>query len=230
MTNVDSSGNRHAAAGQPTGGQFQPKTNSAPSGPLTVTDDAGIPLDVHAAAHSAARTLLWSSSTVDQWQTEHNYDDVVLSEDCQAWLQAEIDDFSKAYPELIAEARATGYTSSDGDGFDGVFGHDFVLTRDHAGAGFWDRPELEPGSIGQRLTEAVQKRNEIDDCLYVDDDGVAHIDNAYARKQQGRLEAHLRFAESVGVLNHAAVRQELSQDGSYRHLSYKWQARFDQDV
>lgn len=228
MGTLDSSGNQHASAGQPTGGQFQSKNNSAPSAALTETDGHNAYLDVHAAAHSAGRTLLWASSEVDEWQMDHNYDDVTLSDESQAWLQSEIDDFSSAYPELIAEARATGYTSSDGDGFDGVFGHDFVLTRDHAGAGFWDRPELEHNDIGRRLTDAVQKRSEIQDYLFVDDEGIARIDNAYAQKQQGRIEAHLRFAEAVGISHHSAVREELSKDGSYGYLSYRTQSTLDQ--
>ena len=50
-------------------------------------------------------------------------------------------------------------------------GHDFWLTRNHHGAGFWDRGL---GAVGKRLTEAARKgkgRN-----LYVRDDGMIYQD------------------------------------------------------
>lgn len=48
---------------------------------------------------------------------------------------------------------------------DELAGHDFWLTRNHHGAGFWDR-DLENGA---QLTEASHKFGETD--LYVGDDG-----------------------------------------------------------
>jgi hypothetical protein len=47
-------------------------------------------------------------------------------------------------------------------------GHDFFLTRNHHGAGFWDRDCL-PEDAGQRLTEAAEKFGEVD--LTVGEDG-----------------------------------------------------------
>jgi hypothetical protein len=43
-------------------------------------------------------------------------------------------------------------------------GHDFLLTRNHHGAGFWDRGL---GKLGDRLTEESEKYKEID--LYIGD-------------------------------------------------------------
>jgi hypothetical protein len=48
-------------------------------------------------------------------------------------------------------------------------GHDFWLTRNGHGAGFWDRGL---GQIGQRLTEAAKSYGEYD--LYIGDDGKIH--------------------------------------------------------
>lgn len=46
------------------------------------------------------------------------------------------------------------------------FGHDFWLTRNGHGAGFWDRGH---GEIGRRLTDAAKVYGEVD--LYTGDDG-----------------------------------------------------------
>ena len=50
-------------------------------------------------------------------------------------------------------------------------GHDFWLTRNHHGAGFWDRDCL-PEDAGQRLTDAAHEFGECD--LYVGDDGMIY--------------------------------------------------------
>jgi hypothetical protein len=47
-------------------------------------------------------------------------------------------------------------------------GHDFWLTQNGHGAGFWDRENL-PDGIGKKLTEAAKKYPEMN--LYVGDDG-----------------------------------------------------------
>ena len=48
-------------------------------------------------------------------------------------------------------------------------GHDFWLTRNRHGAGFWDRGL---GEVGNRLTAAAHAYGECD--LYVGDDGMIH--------------------------------------------------------
>jgi hypothetical protein len=50
-------------------------------------------------------------------------------------------------------------------------GHDFWLTRNHHGAGFWDRDCL-PRDAGERLTEAAHACGTVD--LYLGDDGVIY--------------------------------------------------------
>ena len=49
-------------------------------------------------------------------------------------------------------------------------GHDFWLTRNRHGAGFWDGDW--PKSVGERLTEAAQAYGEQD--LYIGDDGLVY--------------------------------------------------------
>ena len=49
-------------------------------------------------------------------------------------------------------------------------GHDFWLTRNHHGAGFWDGDW--PHEVGERLTAAAHRCGEVD--LYVGDDGLIY--------------------------------------------------------
>ena len=49
-------------------------------------------------------------------------------------------------------------------------GHDFWLTRNRHGAGFWDRGD---GDAGSRLTDAAHDYGSSD--LYVGDDGKIHV-------------------------------------------------------
>ena len=60
----------------------------------------------------------------------------------------------------------------DDDNFWRMFGHDFWLTRNEHGAGFWDKPELY-GDDGDRLSDIATSMGGKD--LYVGDDGKLHI-------------------------------------------------------
>jgi hypothetical protein len=53
-------------------------------------------------------------------------------------------------------------------------GHDFWLTRNGHGAGFWDRTECLPKGARDRLTAAAKKYGEI--YVYVGDDGNIYIE------------------------------------------------------
>lgn len=73
---------------------------------------------------------------------------------CLANLRAECEDFWR-------------YSAQDLEPLDaGQCGHDFWLTRNGHGAGFWDRGL---GDVGKRLTDACRSYGECD--LYVGDDG-----------------------------------------------------------
>ncbi|MEN6367746.1 MAG: hypothetical protein ABFC88_13120 [Thermoguttaceae bacterium] len=52
-------------------------------------------------------------------------------------------------------------------------GHDFFLTRNHHGCGFWDRHDCLPEDAGERLTDAAEKFGECDP--YVGDDGLIYF-------------------------------------------------------
>lgn len=109
---------------------------------------------------------MWSSSNGDDIGTpldeDHNIDDIShetlkkMSDDCLK--------FCTDYAELIKEAL----DSSTNDLTD--IAHDFWLTRNRHGAGFWDGDY--PKALGSSLTEAAHSFGEFD--LYIGDDGLIY--------------------------------------------------------
>ena len=55
---------------------------------------------------------------------------------------------------------------------DELGGHDFWLTRNGHGCGFWDRDCL-PEDVGKRLTQAAERAGECN--VYVGDDGLIYL-------------------------------------------------------
>lgn len=95
---------------------------------------------------------LWSS-TDDKGEPldrEHSPDDIDpatlqgMISDCQ--------DFQESNRELLERAYAL-YTHSPEWSHESQAGHDFWLTRNGHGAGFWDRGL---GAVGQELTQAAK--------------------------------------------------------------------------
>lgn len=75
--------------------------------------------------------------------------------------------FQQENAELLKQA----YAAIPGPADDSQAGHDFWLTRNHHGAGFWDRGY--PKALGDALTKAAHAYGECD--LYIGDDGLLHI-------------------------------------------------------
>jgi len=80
----------------------------------------------------------------------------VLVEDCEKFQADNKGLLERAY-ELTGNSEARA-------------GHDFWLTRNGHGAGFWDG---DWGEFGDELTEAAKKFRNID--LYIGDDGLIYI-------------------------------------------------------
>jgi hypothetical protein len=101
---------------------------------------------------------LWSSndeSTPSGGEPmDANYDPADLSQEVRAQMVTECADFIEANLADLADMPADSA------------GHDFWLTRNGHGAGFWDRGL---GELGQRLTRAAKVYRGVD--LYVGDDG-----------------------------------------------------------
>lgn len=121
-------------------------------------------------------TALWSSTDDNGDPLDRNYSVSDLAPKALATMTADCEDFVKAAsgeiwedsPDLLSAWYDAGRNESDA-------GHDFWLTRNRHGAGFWDRfvsgtPEAE---IGKQLTELARGYGSCD--LYIGDDGLLYI-------------------------------------------------------
>ena len=108
---------------------------------------------------------LWSSTGDDEQHLDEKYDSDDLAPETRKAMEADCEKFIAEnetalsdYEEIIGTHPE--YTESE------KAGHDFWLTRNGHGAGFWDRGI---GETGDTLTEASTGFGEVD--LYVGDDG-----------------------------------------------------------
>ncbi len=99
-----------------------------------------------------------------------NYDISDLSEKSLAEIIAECADFQQAQAEDLALAYELYTGTSDGASAEAWGGHNFWLTKNGHGTGWWDRGL---GKVGDRLTEAAHVYSSTD--IYVGDDGKLHI-------------------------------------------------------
>ena len=102
---------------------------------------------------------LWSSTDLDGNPLDDNCDSDDVNADTLIELSEELRDFINGLSkrDLTAYLETFGYDQ---------LGHDFWLTRNGHGAGFWDRGL---GDLGERLSEAARVYGPVD--LYVGDDG-----------------------------------------------------------
>jgi hypothetical protein len=109
--------------------------------------------------NSLFETLLWSSSDGDDYLDDYSNEDI-LKEDAKN-LQDKFEDFYSSNAELI--------NSEDQDL--SQIAHDFILTCNGHGAGFWDGDYNE----GDKLTELCKPYGSFD--TYVTDDNKIGIMN-----------------------------------------------------
>jgi len=106
-------------------------------------------------------TALWSSNDDDGNPLDGYCDRDDIAPQSLADMVEDCKRFQNTYAELLKGAYESvqGYDES-------MAGHDFWLTRNHHGAGFWDRGL---GTVGEALTKAAHMEGSID--LYIGDDG-----------------------------------------------------------
>ena len=117
-------------------------------------------------------TALWSSndeSTPEGGEPfDANYSASDLAPGALAAMRADCDLF---YDQNRAALECEGVTYGPDFDQDGRAGHDFWLTRNGHGAGFWDGDWPEPQATD--LTEAAREFNQCD--LYLGDDGLIYV-------------------------------------------------------
>ena len=125
-------------------------------------------------AEGYVEAMLWANTYADGPDGIAHPDElgiaVTLSPEAQETLWADCVDFlTPAVVRLLGGAfrRGERYQTYSLAGA----GHDFALTRNHHGAGFWDRGF---GLVGEALTEHAQRHGERN--LWVDSEGVAHVE------------------------------------------------------
>lgn len=113
------------------------------------------------------QTLFWSSANEegDNFDSFSKFD---LSDDALQKIVAECEKFQSENHDLIFDAIQTNQVVCGPD-FDELerAGHDFCLTRNHHGAGFWDGDWPEP--YAQKLTDAAHAFGAMN--IYFGDDG-----------------------------------------------------------
>ncbi len=102
---------------------------------------------------------LWSSwgNDGEPLDDDHDVDDVTTGTLDES--RADCLDFLMANHADIVDMMSRGFSPA-------AIGHDFWLTRNRHGAGFWDRGL---GDLGDRLSDAARVYGSVD--LFVDDDG-----------------------------------------------------------
>lgn len=113
-------------------------------------------------------TALWSSNDDNGDPLDDNYDESDLAQQTLERMAADCRKFETENAETISAAVETGHVKCGPD-FDEHerAAHDFWLTRNRHGAGFWDGDWPEP--YATQLTDAAHAFGEAD--LYVGDDG-----------------------------------------------------------
>jgi hypothetical protein len=108
--------------------------------------------------------MFWTECNSDNDELEDmTFDD--LAPETLAQIVRDCEAFQRDHETLLdkAFARSDSYDESSA-------GHDYWLTRNHHGAGFWDRGL---GAIGNDLTEMAHRDGETG--LYLGDDGLLYL-------------------------------------------------------
>lgn len=110
-------------------------------------------------------TLIWQATDLEGTPLDYlNFERDDIPSDQQETLIGEFRQFCQDNDSDIRD-----FMSATGLSLDNV-AHDYILTRNGHGAGFWDRGA---GDVGERLSDACQVWGEID--VYISDDGTLEI-------------------------------------------------------
>lgn len=117
---------------------------------------------------------LWSSNDESDESTggeplDKNYSADDIAPECLAQMVADCKAFQAEFTDELAAYNHPKYSSDE------LGGHDFWLSRNLHGAGFFDRTDCLPKAICDSLQAAVGWRTKYPEVdLYVGDDGLIH--------------------------------------------------------
>ena len=117
-------------------------------------------IDLDAFTRAYLICALWSSTGDDDRPLDDDHDIDDIDPDCITEAVADCAAFQR---DNAADLEAQGGDAERN-------GHDFWLTRNSHGAGYWDRGT---GEVGERLSKAAKVYGEA--YLYVGDSGMVHI-------------------------------------------------------
>lgn len=115
-------------------------------------------IDFHAAEEAMFACAIWTALDPESGDSVKGYGIDDIHPEVAAQMSADLADFIDG---AIADLEASGLYAVQ-------VGHDFHLTRNHHGAGFWDRGL---GRIGERLTVAAEAFGEAE----LMPDGAGHL-------------------------------------------------------
>jgi hypothetical protein len=138
--------------------EYRPDCDEKPYGPV----DSALRCEGHDVDPNA-----WVNGNDALWALH------AFTEPSQASIREDCTDFVRAQWHLLSNldygSRSSGYSSAE------LAGHDFALTRNGHGAGFWDRGL---GEAGDKLTEACRPYGASNAYYSADDDGsCVHLDD-----------------------------------------------------
>jgi hypothetical protein len=112
-------------------------------------------MNIKQVIESYTECLLWSETDDNQCPIDENYDFEDISEETEAQIKEDCENFISLANNYIKAAKLD----------EEEIGHDFCLTRNHHGAGFWDRGL---GKEGEALTKIAHSFGSM--RIYVGDD------------------------------------------------------------
>ena len=114
------------------------------------------PFDEELAVTNYLAAALWSSVDDKDDPLDQNYSLLDVSDEAKKQAQDDVHRFVKTAGAMLKDQNPE------------QVGHDFWLTRNHHGAGFWDRPSIYGQELADKLTELAQSFGEL--TAYVGDE------------------------------------------------------------
>ncbi|WP_133617809.1 hypothetical protein [Leucobacter luti] len=117
---------------------------------------------------------MWSTPRTDEGgndlgKFQDEYDEEDLSDVLKNEMKDDLANFMISNRQLVNEYMVSDAIGQDRNERMAQLGHDFWLTRNRHGSGFWDRGL---GELGDRMTSAAKTHGSVD--LYIGDDGKIH--------------------------------------------------------